>query len=126
MTDEHNADNNDAEKKPAVSIGLNDSLHINSEGVPSIYHQGVEGALMTANEARIKMKSGVYGLFIMLQHQAFFFPVSAQMTKAHQSMLFHQIDATRKACLDALKTADGNLSQAIAEVILVSPAARRR
>lgn len=121
MADDYKANTNKSAEEESATIRINESMHINTDGIPSIYHQGVAGSLMTAKEAKIKMKSGVYGLFIMLQHQAFFFPVSAQMTRAHQSMLFQQIDATRKACLDALKTADGNISQAIAEVILVSP-----
>ena len=113
-------DNKDTEQK----ISLGESVHINTEGQPCIYHQGVAGTIMSSKDALIKMTSGVYGLFIMLQHQAFFFPISAHMTKSHQSMLFQQIDATRKACLDALKAAQGNLSQCVAEVILVSPPAK--
>ena len=111
-------------KNAQQGIGLHSSLHIDSEGNPSVCYQGVPGELMSAKEAVIKMKSGIYGLFIMLQHQAFFFPVTAQLSRAHQSMLFQQIDATRKACLDALKSADGNIAHSVAEVILVSPPER--
>lgn len=121
LDNEDNSNNLPPQPSDVESVRLGESVHIDTDGQPSVYHQGVAGKLMTAKEAAIKMKNGVYGLFIMLQHQAFFFPISAHMTKSHQSMLFQQIDATRKACLDALKAAQGNLSQCVAEVILVSP-----
>jgi hypothetical protein len=104
--------------KHTKHLNHGESLIISGDKATIQTNGKIERELDIAEQGAIAMKQGVHGIFIMTDTQAFFFPLPSQQTIVTGTSLFQAIDATRKACLDALNSHQGN---GVAEVILISP-----
>lgn len=103
-------------------LNINESLVIDGDNQAFIQKDGKKDRLLEpADQASFAMTHGVYGAFIMADSKAFFFPLPAYPMNGAQAStpaLFQVIDATRQACLEALKAHRHN---GVVEIILVTP-----